>query len=104
MVYGYAGLLSGIAAAVLTSRVSAGQPSAGVMYELDAIASAVIGGTSLQGGIGTVGGTVVGTLIIAVMNNGLDLMGVSSYWQQILKGLIIIIAVIIDTMRHRGSK
>ncbi len=104
MVYGYAGLLSGVAAVVLTSRISAGQPSAGVMYELDAIASAVIGGTSLQGGIGTVGGTVVGTLIIAVMNNGLDLMGVSSYWQQILKGLIIIVAVIIDTMRHRGSK
>lgn len=101
MVYGYAGLLSGIAAVVLTSRVSSGQPTAGVMYELDAIASAVIGGTSLQGGIGTVGGTVVGTLIIAVMNNGLDLMGVSSYWQQILKGLIIIVAVIIDMLRHR---
>lgn len=104
MVYAYAGFLTSIAAVVLTSRVSAGQPSAGVMYELDAIASAVIGGTSLQGGIGVIGGTVVGTLIIGVMNNGLDLMGVSSYFQQILKGLIIIGAVVIDTMRHRSSK
>lgn len=104
MVFAYAGFLTSIAAVVLTSRVSAGQPSAGVMYELDAIASAVIGGTSLQGGIGTIGGTVVGTLIIAVMNNGLDLMGVSSYWQQILKGVIIVSAVVLDTMRHRGSR
>lgn len=104
MVYAYAGFLSSIAAVVLTSRVSAGQPSAGIMYELDAIASAVIGGTSLQGGIGTIGGTVIGTLIIGVMNNGLDLLGVSSYWQQIMKGVIIIVAVIIDTMRNRGKK
>ncbi|MBU8913348.1 MAG: ABC transporter permease, partial [Spirochaetales bacterium] len=104
MVYAYAGLLTSIGAVVITSRVSAGQPGAGIMYELDAIASAVIGGTSLQGGIGTIGGTVVGTLIIAVMNNGLDLMGVSSYWQQILKGLIIIGAVVIDTLRNRRAK
>jgi inositol transport system permease protein len=104
MVYAYAGFLTSIAAVVLTSRVSAGQPSAGIMYELDAIASAVIGGTSLQGGIGTIGGTVIGTLIIGVMNNGLDLLGVSSYWQQIMKGVIIIVAVIIDTMRNRGKK
>lgn len=103
-VYAWAGFLTSIAAVVLTSRVSAGQPSAGIMYELDAIASAVIGGTSLQGGIGTIGGTVVGTLIIGVMNNGLDLLGVSSYWQQILKGVIIVGAVIIDTMRNRGKK
>lgn len=104
MVYAWAGFLTSIAAIVLTSRVSSGQPSTGIMYELDAIASAVIGGTSLQGGIGTIGGTVVGTLIIAVMNNGLDLLGVSSYWQQILKGVIIVTAVVIDTMRHRGAK
>lgn len=103
MVYAYAGFLTSIAAIVLTSRVSSGQPSTGVMFELDAIASAVIGGTSLQGGIGTIGGTIVGTLIIAVMNNGLDLLGVSSYWQQILKGVIIVVAVIIDTMRHRSK-
>lgn len=104
LVYAYAGFLTSIGAVVITARVSSGQPGAGIMYELDAIASAVIGGTSLQGGIGTIGGTVVGTLIIAVMNNGLDLMGVSSYWQQILKGLIIIGAVVIDTLRHRRAK
>lgn len=104
LVYAWAGFLTGISAVVLTSRVSAGQPSAGLMYELDAIASAVIGGTSLQGGIGTIGGTVVGTLIIGVMNNGLDLLGVSSYWQQILKGVIIVGAVVIDTMRNQGKK
>ncbi len=104
LVYAYAGLLTSVAAVVLTARVSSGQPSTGIMYELDAIASAVIGGTSLQGGIGTIGGTVVGTLIIAVMNNGLQLMGVSSYWQQIMKGVIIVVAVIIDTMRNRGKK
>ncbi len=104
MVYAYAGLLTSIAAVVLTARVSAGQPSGGLMYELDAIASAVIGGTSLQGGIGTIGGTVVGTLIIGVMNNGLDLLGVSSYWQQIMKGVIIIVAVVIDTLRNRGKR
>jgi inositol transport system permease protein len=104
LVYGFAGFLTSIAAIVLTARVSAGQPSAGIMYELDAIASAVIGGTSLQGGIGTIGGTVVGTLIIAVMNNGLQLLGVSSYWQQILKGVIIITAVILDTMKNRKKK
>jgi inositol transport system permease protein len=101
LVYAFAGLMTSIAAIVMTARVSAGQPSAGIMYELDAIASAVIGGTSLQGGLGTIGGTVVGTLIIAVMNNGLQLLGVSSYWQQILKGVIIITAVILDTLRNR---
>ncbi|MFW5642623.1 MAG: ABC transporter permease [Alkalispirochaeta sp.] len=104
LVYTFAGFLTSIAAVVLTARVSSGQPSTGIMYELDAIASAVIGGTSLQGGIGTIGGTVIGTLIIAVMNNGLQLMGVSSYWQQIMKGVIIVVAVIIDTMRNRGKK
>lgn len=104
LIYSFAGLMSAIASIVLTSRVSSGQPSAGLSYELDAIASAVIGGTSLSGGIGTIGGTIVGTLIIAAMNNGLDLLGVSSYWQQILKGIIIITAVVIDTIRHRTSK
>lgn len=104
LVYTYAGLMTSIAAIVLTARVSSGQPSTGIMFELDAIASAVIGGTSLQGGIGTIGGTVVGTLIIAVMNNGMQLMGVSSYWQEITKGIIIVVAVVIDTMRNRKTR
>jgi inositol transport system permease protein len=101
MVYAYAGLLGGIAGMILTSRIASGQPQAGVMFELDAIAAAVIGGTSLFGGIGTVGGTIVGALIIGVMNNGLDLLGVSSYWQQIVKGAIIVAAVYIDSRKNR---
>jgi inositol transport system permease protein len=104
LIYAYAGLLTSISAIVLTSRVSSGQPSTGLMYEMDAIAGTVIGGTSLSGGIGSIGGTVIGVLIIGVMNNGLDLMGVSSYWQQILKGVIIVTAVVIDTMRHKKKK
>lgn len=104
LVYAYAGLMTSVAAIVLTSRVSSGQPSTGIMFELDAIASAVIGGTSLQGGIGTIGGTIIGTLIIAVMNNGLDLLGVSSYWQQIMKGVIIVVAVVLDTIRNKGKR
>ncbi|WP_199425838.1 ABC transporter permease [Thermaerobacillus caldiproteolyticus] len=103
IVYGYAGLLSGLAGIILTSRISSGQPTAGVMYELDAIAAAVIGGTSLAGGIGTIGGTIIGALIIGVMNNGLDLLNVSPYWQQILKGVIITVAVFIDSRKNRKS-
>lgn len=103
MVYGYAGLLSAIAGIILTSRIASGQPTAGNMYELDAIAAAVIGGTSLSGGIGTIGGTIIGALIIGVMNNGLDLLNVSSYWQQILKGAIIVTAVFIDARKNKKS-
>ncbi|GAX89654.1 ABC transporter permease [Effusibacillus lacus] len=103
MIYGYAGLLSAIAGIILTSRIASGQPTAGMMYELDAIAAAVIGGTSLSGGIGTIGGTVIGALIIGVMNNGLDLLNVSSYWQQILKGIIITVAVFIDSRKNKKS-
>ncbi|WP_420829069.1 ABC transporter permease [Brevibacillus fulvus] len=99
-IYGYAGLLSALAGIILTSRIASGQPTAGNMYELDAIAAAVIGGTSLSGGIGTIGGTIIGALVIGVMNNGLDLLNVSSYWQQILKGAIITAAVYLDSRKH----
>jgi len=88
--------LAGLAGIVLASRINTGQPNAGVAYELDAIAAVVIGGTSLAGGIGTIGGTVLGVLLIGVINNGLDLMNISSYYQQIIKGVIIIAAVLID--------
>ncbi|MGB4450851.1 MAG: ribose ABC transporter permease, partial [Tepidanaerobacteraceae bacterium] len=97
----YAGALTGIAGVVLTSRLSAGQPTAGVGYELDAIASAVIGGTSMNGGVGTIPGTIIGALIIGVLNNGLDLLHVSAYWQQIIKGVIIVGAVFMDNLRRR---
>lgn len=101
LIYTYAGMLSGLAGIVLSSRISSGQPGLGAGYELDAIASAVIGGTSLNGGIGTVWGTIVGALIIGVLNNGLDLLNVSAYWQQIVKGIIIVAAIILDERKNR---
>ncbi len=94
--YGVCGALAGLAGVVLASRVTTGQPNAGIGYELDAIAAAVIGGTSLSGGIGGVGGTILGALLMGVINNGLDLLNVSSYYQQIAKGVIIILAVWMD--------
>jgi inositol transport system permease protein len=100
-VYTIAGLLSGLAGLVLSSRVGSGQPGLGVGYELDAIAAAVIGGTSLSGGVGTIWGTIIGALIIGVLNNGLDLLNVSAYWQTIVKGSIIVVAVIIDERKNR---
>ncbi len=95
-VYILQGVLAGVAGIVLSSRVMSASPSLGEGYELDAIAAAVIGGTSLMGGIGTISGTVVGALIIGVMNNGLDMLNVSSYWQLIVKGAIIVFAVFLD--------
>lgn len=95
-VYGLAGALAGLAGIVLSSRVMSGSPATGAGSELDAIAAVVIGGTSLSGGIGSMTGTVVGVLIIGVMNNGLDLLHVSSYWQLIVKGFIIVLAVSLD--------
>ncbi len=95
-VYVFAGLMAGLGGVVLASRIATGHPNSGNGYEMDAIASTVIGGTSLSGGVGTIGGTVVGALIIGVLNNGLDLLGVSAYYQQIAKGLIIIAAVLMD--------
>ena len=105
LIYVYAGFLAAIAGLVVSSRIGSGQPGLGVGYELDAIAAAVIGGTSLSaGGIGTVAGTIVGALIIGVLNNILDLTNVSAYWQQIIKGCIIVGAVVLDQLKHRGSK
>ncbi|MFD0714585.1 ABC transporter permease [Paenibacillus sp. GCM10027626] len=98
-VYCISGLLAGLAGVILSSRVSAGLPQSGVSYELDAIAAVVIGGTSLAGGRGRLWGTLVGALIIGILNNGLDLLGVSSYWQQVVKGAIIVIAVLVDRKR-----
>lgn len=95
------GTCAGLAGIILASRIITGQPNAGEGYELDAIAAAVVGGTSLAGGTGSIVGTVIGTLIIGVIANGLDLIGVSSYWQQIVKGLIIIAAVLLDRNKKR---
>ncbi|WP_323690424.1 ABC transporter permease [Rhizobium sp. AN95] len=100
------GILCGIAGIVLMSRINSGQPAGGVGYEFDAITAVVVGGTSLMGGTGTITGTIIGSMIIGVINNILNLMNVSSYWQQIIKGLIIAIAVILDvwTKSARNKK
>ena len=99
--YTLCGALAGLAGVVLASRITTGQPNAGIGYELDAIAAVVIGGTSLNGGVGGVGGTILGALLMGVINNGLDLLNVSSYYQQVVKGLIIVGAVWLDR-RHRS--
>ncbi|TSA33378.1 MAG: ABC transporter permease [Porphyromonadaceae bacterium] len=100
-VYTLAGILSGLAGIVLSSRVMSGSPATGQGYELDAIAAVVIGGTRLTGGVGTIFGTIVGVLIIGVMNNGLDLLNVSSYWQLVVKGIIILLAVVLEKKNSR---
>lgn len=94
--YTICGAMAGLAGVILAARITTGQPNAGLAYELDAIAAAVIGGTSLSGGIGGVGGTLLGALLMGVINNGLDLLNVSSYYQQIVKGVIIVGAVWLD--------
>ncbi len=83
---------------LLTARLNSAQPIAGIMYELDAIAAVVIGGTSLAGGEGGVGGTLIGALIMGVLRNGLNLLGVSSFLQQVVIGLVIVFAVLLDTV------
>ncbi|MVA12214.1 ribose ABC transporter permease [Agrobacterium vitis] len=100
------GILCAVAGIILMSRINSGQPAAGVGYEFDAITAVVVGGTSLMGGTGTITGTIIGSLIIGVINNILNLLNVSSYWQQIIKGLIIAIAVILDvwTKSARSKK
>ena len=100
-VYGVAGLTSAIAAILLTARLNSAQPTAGTMYELDAIAATVIGGTSLLGGEGTLAGALIGALIMGVLRNGLNLLNVSSFFQQVVIGAVIIGAVLIDMSLKR---
>ncbi|MEJ4043079.1 ABC transporter permease [Erwinia sp. SLM-02] len=101
LVYTLCGALAGIAGLILTARTGSAQTNAGAAYELDAIAAVVIGGTSMAGGVGTLVGTLFGILIIGVMNNGLDLLGVQSYYQQIIKGALIVVAVLLDPSRKQ---
>lgn len=96
LVYVISGFMSALAGVVLTSRLSSAQPTAGTGFELDAIAAVVIGGTSLSGGKGKIFGTFLGVLIIGVLNNGLNIIGVSAFYQQFIKGLVILLAVILD--------
>jgi ribose transport system permease protein len=104
MIYGVSGLTSAAAAIILTARLNSAQPIAGMMYELDAIAATVIGGTSLMGGEGSLGGTLVGALIMGVLRNGLNLLGVSSFLQQIVIGGVIVVAVLLDTVLKRKNR
>ncbi len=99
-VYAIAGFLAAVGGIILTSRLDSAQPNAGMSYELDSIAAVVIGGTSLSGGRGSIMGTVQGALIIGVLNSGLVLLNVSPFWQQIIKGLVILVAVIMDRLNH----
>lgn len=101
LVYVISGGLAGLAGMMLAARTGSALPQAGIAYELDAIAAVVIGGTSLAGGVGRVTGTLIGALLISVVNNGLDLMGVESYYQQVIKGVLIVAAVMLDQARHR---
>ncbi|MDO9645067.1 ABC transporter permease [Glaesserella parasuis] len=98
--YVASGLLSGLTGVILASRLVTAQPNGGVAYELDAIASAVVGGTSLMGGVGTIPGTLIGSFIIGVLRNGLNMNGVSSFVQMIVIGLVIIVAVSLDQLRQ----
>jgi ribose transport system permease protein len=99
--YVLSGGLAGVTGCVLMSRLVTAQPSEGLMYELDAIAAAVIGGTSLSGGVGTISGTMIGAFVIGILRNGLNMSGVSAFVQQIIIGLVILLTVWIDQMRHR---
>ena len=98
--YTVTGLLCGMAGAILTSRLNSAQPTAGTGYELDAIAAVVLGGTSLSGGKGRIFGTIIGALIIGTLNNGLNILNVSSFYQQVVKGIVILLAVLMDRKKN----
>lgn len=95
-IYALSGLMASLAGIIITSRLDSAQPTAGTSYEMDAIASVVLGGTSLSGGRGRLVGTLIGALIIGTLNNGMNLLGISSFYQQVVKGIVIIIAVLLD--------
>jgi ribose/xylose/arabinose/galactoside ABC-type transport system permease subunit len=99
--YVVSGICCGIAGIIMTSRINASQPNIGLGYETDAIAACVIGGASFAGGLGTIPGTVIGIIIIGLIYNGMNLLGISSYWQTIMKGLLIVAAVMLDLMLHK---
>ncbi|WP_172925485.1 ribose ABC transporter permease [Streptococcus sp. 1343] len=99
IIYSISGMMASISGLIITSRLNSAQPTAGASYEMDAIAAVVLGGTSLSGGKGRILGTLIGALIIGVLNNGLNIIGVSAFWQQVVKGVVILIAVLIDRFK-----
>lgn len=103
-VYVISAFLSGLAGVILSARLSAGTPTTGEGYECDAIAAVVLGGTSFSGGVGTIGGTLIGAFVIGVINNGLNMLNVSAFWQYVVKGAVILAAVMIDVIRKKNSE
>ena len=101
LVYTMSGFLAAFTGVVLCARMASGQPTAGQAFEMDAIAATVLGGTSMSGGVGKIGSTFIGVLIIGVLNNGLNLLGLNSFWQQIAKGVVILLAVYVDMLKKR---
>lgn len=101
LVYTLSGLFAGVAGMLATGELASGQPQAGFTFELDAIAAVVIGGASLSGGVGGASGTLIGALILGILRNGLNLLNVSSFWQQVVIGAVIALAVMTDTLRRR---
>nr|WP_030806158.1 ABC transporter permease [Streptomyces sp. NRRL S-337] len=104
VIYALSGLFAAVAGIVLAARLTSAQPQAATGYELDAIAAVVIGGASLSGGSGKASGTLIGALILAVLRNGLNLLSVSAFWQQVATGLVIALAVLLDTLRRRSTR
>lgn len=104
LVYALSGLTASLAGIVMTSRLFSAQPTAGVSYELDAIAAVILGGTSLAGGRGSITGTIIGAFIIGILGNVLNLMNVSSFYQDVAKGIVILVAVLLDRLIHAGGK
>ena len=100
-VYMFSGFCAAIVGLVISSELMAAHPATGESFELNAIAAAVLGGTSMSGGRGTIGGTIVGAFVIGILSDGLVMMGVSSFWQMVIKGLVIIIAVVVDQAQRR---
>ena len=98
------GLFCGLGGLIWSARLGSAAATLGNGFEMDAIAAVVIGGTSMSGGVGTLGGTFIGILIIGVITNGLNLMGINSFWQNVFKGIIIMAAVVIDVMRKSKTK
>ncbi len=103
IVYMLMGILTSIAGLIITARLGSGQPSAGTNFEMDCITAAVVGGTSLSGGKGKMIGTIFGVLLLTVLTNGMTLVGINTYWQQVLKGIIIVVSVLVDTKHKKNG-
>ena len=100
-VYMFSGFCAAIVGIVISSELMAAHPATGNSFELNAIAAAVLGGTSMSGGRGTIGGTIIGAFVIGILSDGLVMMGVSSFWQMVIKGIVIIVAVVVDQAQRR---